>query len=81
MVGIMRAAILRLWGPATGRRFLSMSEMRRHNPAGEDTKSCSKAETQAEKLRYLFGLYRVFVIFIVDKKNSTTAEVFSFLLI
>jgi hypothetical protein len=55
MAGIMRSAMSRLRGPEAGRRFLSTSETRRHNPAGEDSK-CSKAETQAEKLRYVFIL-------------------------
>ncbi len=53
MAGIMRSAMSRLRGPEAGRRFLWTSETRRHNPAGEDSK-CSKSETQAEKLRYVF---------------------------
>jgi hypothetical protein len=66
MAGIMRSAMSRLRGPEAGRRFLSMSETRRHNPADEDRKS-SKAEIQAEKLRYVFILTKCVNIVYIRK--------------
>ena len=44
-------SVVRLPGREMGRRFLSMSLVRRHNPGEGEEKSCSKAESQAEKLR------------------------------
>jgi hypothetical protein len=58
MSRLVMLSFVRMSGTEKGSRFLSTSLTRWHNPS-EEEKSCSKAESQAEMLRYRSYLYKM----------------------